>query len=108
MSKIIDIITNLFNGDKVLVGEDGQKTITLDTILPEVEGLKLIDDENMATHPENSANSTDLIDLANFATSADIVELRDAINDIRNLIEIGDDLANIEDKLNNNNNVEIW
>lgn len=44
MSKLTDLITALFGGDQAIVNSDGQRTIALEPVLKEVEGLVLFDE----------------------------------------------------------------
>lgn len=44
MSKLTDILTSLWTSEKAIITDDGQRTMSLESVLPEVEGYRLFDE----------------------------------------------------------------
>lgn len=92
MANLIEIIKNLFESDKAITNEDGQKVVTFDAILPEVEGLKLFED---VTSDEGGQQTNEFtqIDLANYVTADQLSELIDRLIKLESLVLAVDDLT---------------
>lgn len=93
MSRLSDIIKSIFESDKVITDSAGQRTVTLDAILPEVDGLQLFDEVGTTTEGETEgANTT--IDLSDYATVEALNGLIDRLIAVENLMRAVDTVEN--------------
>lgn len=107
MDKLLELIRNLFNSDKVTVDEAGQKTIALEPLLTEVEGFKLFDTtDEMKEAAEDEIKEDKKEDVTiDYAFKSDLVEILARLERLEKAIDIVDDLGVVKDE---EGNVEIW
>lgn len=107
MDKLLELIRNLFNSDKVTVDEAGQKTIALEPLLTEVEGFKLFDTtDEMKEAAEDEIKEDKKEDVTiDYAFKSDLVEILARLERLEKAIDIVDDLVVVKDE---EGNVEIW
>lgn len=107
MDKLLELIRNLFNSDKVTIDEAGQKTIALEPLLTEVEGFKLFDTpEEMkeVAEDETKAEKTEDVTI-DYVFKSDLVDILARLDRLEKAIDIIDDLGVVKD---DEGNVEIW
>lgn len=115
MGKITDAIMGLFNSDKVIITDSGQKVVGLEPILEEVKGLDVIDvdtgDTDIDTVETNVSEDTDTTELPQYADYNSYVELNGIVSaletrlaKLESLIDTADNLAGDE----KNEVVELW
>lgn len=78
---LIDIIKGIFDSESATETESGQRVIGFDAILPEIEGLKLLDEEDVTgekTEDEVEETTVTTVEETVQYVSAD--ELTDVIN----------------------------
>lgn len=107
MDKLLELIRNLFNSDKVTIDEAGQKTIALEPLLTEVEGFKLFDTtEEMKEAAEDETKAEKSEDVAiDYAFKSDLIEILARLDRLEKVIDIVDDLGVVKDE---EGNIEIW
>ena len=104
MDKLLELIRNLFNSDKVTIDEAGQKTIALEPLLTEVEGFKLFDTaEEMKEAAEDETKAEDVT--IDYAFKSDLIEILARLDRLEKVIDIVDDLGVVKDE---EGNIEIW
>lgn len=114
MGKITDAIMGLFNSDKVIITDSGQKVVGLEPILEEVKGLDVIDvdtgDSNVDTIETNVTEDTDATELPQYANYDSYVELNDIVSaletrlaKLESLIDVADNLAGEKTEV-----TELW
>lgn len=114
MGKITDAIMSLFNSDKVIITDSGQKVVGLEPILEEVKGLDVIDvdtgDSNADTIETNITEDTDTTELPQHANYDSYVELNGIVSaletrlaKLESLIDIADNLAGEKTEV-----TELW
>lgn len=102
MEKLLELIRNLFNSDKVTIDEAGQKTIALEPLLTEVEGFKLFDTtEEMKEAAEDEKEGV----AVDYAFKPDLIEILARLDRLEKAIDIVDDLGVEKD---DEGNIEIW
>lgn len=107
MEKLLELIRNLFNSDKVTIDEAGQKTIALEPLLTEVEGFKLFDTtEEMKEAAEDETKEDKKEGVAvDYAFKSDLIEILARLDRLEKAIDIVDDLGVEKD---DEGNIEIW
>lgn len=107
MEKLLELIRNLFNSDKVTIDEAGQKTIALEPLLTEVEGFKLFDTtEEMKEAAEDEIKEDKKEGVAvDYAFKSDLIEILARLDRLEKAIDIVDDLGVVKDE---EGNIEIW
>lgn len=107
MEKLLELIRNLFNSDKVTIDEAGQKTIALEPLLTEVEGFKLFDTtEEMKEAAEDEIKEDKKENVAvDYVFKSDLIEILSRLDRLEKAIDIVDDLGVVKDE---EGNVEIW
>lgn len=114
MGKITDAIMGLFNSDKVIITDSGQKVVGLEPILEEVKGLDVIDvdtgDNNVDTIETNVTEDTDATELPQYANYDSYVELNGIVSALEtrlarleSLIDVADNLAGEKTEV-----TELW
>lgn len=114
MGKITDAIMSLFNSDKVIITDSGQKVVGLEPILEEVKGLDVIDvdtgDSNVDTIETNVTEDTDATELPQYANYDSYVELNGIVSALEtrlarleSLIDVADNLAGEKTEV-----TELW
>lgn len=103
MKTVLDLLKSIFDSDKAITTEDGQRVITFDAVLPEVEGLVLFDDESGADEGGQQTNEAVNVDLTQYATAEQLGELIDRLIAIEQLVLAVD---NAGDAISEE--VEIW
>ena len=114
MGKITDAIMSLFNSDKVIITDSGQKVVGLEPILEEVKGLDIIDvdtgDTNVDTIETNVTENTDTTELPQYANYDSYVELNAIVSaletrlaKLESLIDVADNLAGEKTEV-----TELW
>lgn len=114
MGKITDAIMSLFNSDKVIITDSGQKVVGLEPILAEVKGLDVIDidtgDSNVDTIETNVTEDTDTTELPQYANYDSYVELNNIVSaletrlaKLESLIDVADNLAGEKTEV-----TELW
>lgn len=106
MEKLLELIRNLFNSDKVTIDEAGQKTIAMEPLLSEVEGLKLFDTpEEMKEVSEDEIKDEKEEDVTiDYALKSDLIEILSRLERLEKAIDIVDDLGTVKD----DGDFEIW
>lgn len=104
MSKLTDLLNSIFSSEKAIVTEDGQRTLSIDSILPEVEGLKLFGEDDEG---EESLDEKPVEEIANIIEYASASELRDVIDRLLVLERL---IVAVDDLKGSSGNVkkEIW
>lgn len=104
MDKLLELIRNLFNSDKVTIDEAGQKTIALEPLLTEVEGFKLFDTtEEMKEAAEDETKAEGVT--IDYVFKSDLIEILARLDRLEKAIDIVDDLGVVKDE---EGNIEIW
>ena len=108
MGKITDAITNLFNSDKVVITDSGQKVISMEPILEEVKGLDIIDvDTGIDENVTEVTDTSELPEYANYSDYQNLVTLVNVLESrlvkLESLLEISDNLTGDTVEVN-----EIW
>lgn len=93
MSRLSDIIRSIFESDKAVTDSAGQRTVTMEAILPEVEGLQLFDEVGSTEESETEGTNT-TIDLSNYATVEQLSTLIDRLVAVENLMRAVDTVEN--------------
>lgn len=105
---------SLFNSDKVIITDSGQKVVGLEPILEEVKGLDVIDvdtgDSNVDTIETNITEDTDATELPQYANYDSYVELNGIVSALEtrlarleSLIDVADNLAGEKTEV-----TELW
>lgn len=107
MDKLLELIRNIFNSDKVTIDEAGQKTIALEPLLTEVEGFKLFDTpEKMKETAEDETKEEKKENITvDYAFKSDLIEILARLDRLEKAIDIVDDLGIVKDE---EGNIEIW
>lgn len=114
MGKITDAIMSLFNSDKVIITDSGQKVVGLEPILEEVKGLDVIDvdtgEADVDTIETNVTEDTDNTELPQYANYDNYVELNAIVSaletrlaKLESLIDVADNLAGEKTEV-----TELW
>ena len=114
MGKITDAIMSLFNSDKVIITDSGQKVVGLEPILEEVKGLDVIDvdtgNADVDTIETNVTENTDTTELPQYANYDSYVELNAIVSTLEtrlakleSLIDVADNLAGEKTEV-----TELW
>lgn len=114
MGKITDAIMGLFNSDKVIITDSGQKVVGLEPILEEVKGLDVIDvdtgDSDVDTIETNVTENTDTTELPQYTNYDSYVELNGIVSALEtrlarleSLIDVADNLAGEKTEV-----TELW
>lgn len=108
MGKIADVITGLFNSEKVTITDSGQKVIALEPILEEVKGLDIIDvDTGESDLVDDVTDTTELPEYATYQSYQDLFSLVTALESrlvkLEGAIEIADNLTGEKDEV-----IEVW
>lgn len=114
MGKITDAIMSLFNSDKVIITDSGQKVVGLEPILEEVKGLDVIDvdtgDADVDTIETNVTENTDTTELPQYANYDSYAELNAIVSaletrlaKLESLIDVADNLAGEKTEV-----TELW
>lgn len=114
MGKITDAIMSLFNSDKVIITDSGQKVVGLEPILEEVKGLDVIDvdtgNADVDTIDTNVTENTDTTELPQYANYDSYVELNAIVSaletrlaKLESLIDVADNLAGEKTEV-----TELW
>lgn len=108
MGKITDAIMGLFNSDKVIITDSGQKVVGLEPILEEVKGLDVIDVDTIETNVTEDTDSTELPQYADYNNYVELNGIVSALETrlakLESLIDTADNLAGDE----KNEVVELW
>lgn len=107
MEKLLELIRNLFNSDKVTIDEAGQKTIALEPLLTEVEGFKLFDTtEEMKEAAEDEIKEDKKEGVTvDYAFKSDLIEILARLDRLEKAIDIVDNLGVVKD---DEGNIEVW
>lgn len=97
---LTDFIRSIFESDDVTVTESGQRTISLDHILPQTEGIQLIDPADVT----GSDTETEVETVEDVVTYASADELNKVIE---RLIAL-ESLIRSEETLDNNIEVPVY
>lgn len=108
MGKLTDAITNLFNSEKVVVTDSGQKVVGLEPILEEVKGFDVIDvDTGESDLVDNVTDTTELPEYADYNSyvelSALVSSLETRLAKLENMLELTDNLVGEKDEV-----IELW
>lgn len=99
MSKIADIIKGIFTSESAIITDDGQRVVSLETILPEVEGLVLFDEKVPETAADVEPLDTPIVtavdDVVQYATAEQLRELIDRLTRIEQLVTAVDNVDNL-------------
>ena len=104
----------MFNSDKVIITDSGQKVVGLEPILEEVKGLDVIDidtgDADVDTIETNVTEDTDTTELPQYADYNAYVELNGIVSaleirlaKLESLIDVADNLAGEKTEV-----TELW
>lgn len=101
----------LFNSDKVIITDSGQKVVSLEPILEEVKGLDVIDvdtgDADVDTLETNVTEDTELPQYANYDSyvelSAMVTALETRIAKLESLLDVTDMVGDEKNEV-----VELW
>ena len=107
MDKLLELIRNLFNSDKVTIDEAGQKTIALEPLLTEVEGFKLFDttEEMKETAEDETKEDKKENVTVDYAFKSDLIEILARLDRLEKAIDIVDNLGTVKDE---EGTFEIW
>lgn len=105
---------SLFNSDKVIITDSGQKVVGLEPILEEVKGLDVIDvdtgDAVVDTIETNVTEDTDTTELPQYANYDSYVELNGIVSaletrlaKLESLIDVADNLVGEKTEV-----TELW
>lgn len=114
MGKITDAIMGLFNSDKVIITDSGQKVVGLEPILEEVKGLDVIDvdtgDADVDTLETNVTEDTDSTELPQYANYDSYVELSAMVTALETRLAKLESLLDVTDMVGDEKNevVELW
>lgn len=114
MGKITDAIMSLFNSDKVIITDSGQKVVGLEPILEEVKGLDVIDvdtgDSNVDTIETNVTEDTDTTELPQYANYDSYVELNGIVSALETRLARLESLIDVADNLTGEKTevTELW
>lgn len=114
MGKITDAIMSLFNSDKVIITDSGQKVVGLEPILEEVKGLDVIDvdtgDADVDTLETNVTEDTDSTELPQYANYDSYVELSAMVTALETRLAKLESLLDVTDMVGDEKNevVELW
>lgn len=108
MGKLADAITNLFNSEKVVITDSGQKVVGLEPILEEVKGFDVIDiDTGESDLVDNVTDTTELPEYADYNSyvelSAVVTALETRLAKLENMLELTDNLVGEKDEV-----IELW
>lgn len=108
MGKLADAITNLFNSEKVVITDSGQKVVGLEPILEEVKGFDVIEvDTGDSDLVDNVADTTELPEYADYNSyvelSALVTALETRLAKLENMLELTDNLVGEKDEV-----IELW
>lgn len=107
MGKITDAIMSLFNSDKVIITDSGQKVVGLEPILEEVKGLDVIDIDTIETNVTENTDTTELPQYANYDSyvelNAIVSALETRLAKLESLIDVADNLAGEKTEV-----TELW
>lgn len=108
MGKITDAIMGLFNSDKVIITDSGQKVVGLEPILEEVKGLDVIDVDTIGTNVTEDTDTTELPQYADYNSYVELNSIVSALETrlakLESLIDTADNLAGDE----KNEVIELW
>lgn len=97
--KLIDFIKKLFDGENTITTADGQKAITLDSVLPEIDGgLELFE------KPGELEREETVIDVVDYVTREELSDLITRLMKIEELVQAVDNLSDKEPEAD----IEIW
>lgn len=102
MKSVLDLLKSIFDSDKAITTEDGQRVITFDAVLPEVEGLVLFDESNEDGGGQQTNEAVN-VDLTQYATAEQLGELIDRLIAIEQLVLAVDNAGDAVSE-----EVEIW
>ena len=114
MGKITDAIMGLFNSDKVIITDSGQKVVGLEPILEEVKGLDVIDvdtgEADVDTVETNVTEDTDSTELPQYANYDSYVELSAMVTALETRLAKLESLLDVTDMVGDEKNevVELW
>lgn len=108
MGKLTDAITNLFNSEKVVVTDSGQKVVGLEPILEEVKGFDVIDvDTGESDLVDNVTDTTELPEYADYNSyvqlSTLVTALETRLAKLEGMLEVADNLVGEKEEV-----TEIW
>lgn len=108
MGKLVDAITNLFNSEKVVITDSGQKVVGLEPILEEVKGFDVIEvDTGDSDLVDNVTDTTELPEYADYNSyvelSALVTALETRLAKLENMLELTDNLVGEKDEV-----IELW
>lgn len=108
MGKLTDVITNLFNSEKVVITDSGQKVVGLEPILEEVKGFDIIDvDTGESDLVDNVTDTSELPEYADYNSyvelSAVVTALETRLAKLENMLELTDNLVGEKDEV-----IELW
>lgn len=107
MGKITDAIMGLFNSDKVIITDSGQKVVGLEPILEEVKGLDVIDVDTGNADVTEDTDTTELPQYANYDSyvelNAIVSALETRLAKLESLIDVADNLAGEKTEV-----TELW
>lgn len=102
MNKVIELLKSLFESDKAITTEDGQRVMSFDAILPEVEGLVLFD-EAVGDEGAQQTNESVNIDLSQYVTAEQLGNLIDRLIAVEQLVVAVDNAGDT-----NEGGTEVW
>ena len=102
---ITDIIKNLFSSEKAIITDDGQRVVSLETILPEVEGLVLFDEPVPESASEVIDTPNTVEEVMNYVSKEELTTVIDRLIKLEQLISAVDNMGNSPSE---NIPKEIW
>lgn len=101
MKNLMEIIKGIFDSDKAQTNADGQRVITVDALAPELEGLKLFDDEPGEPGEPDAATEPVIptipeIDMTQIVTKQDLTDLINRLIALEQLVTAVDTVQNTE------------
>lgn len=114
MGKITDAIMSLFNSDKVIITDSGQKVVGLEPILEEVKGLDIIEvdtgDGGVDTVADDVSRETDTTELSQYADYNNFVALQAVVDTLEKRLATLEAAIEITDNLTGEKSggIEEW
>lgn len=114
MGKITDAIMSLFNSDKVIITDSGQKVVGLEPILEEVKGLDVIDvdtgEKDVDTLSDDVSRETDTPELPQYADYNNFVALQAVVDTLEKRLATLEAAIEITDNLTGekSEDIEEW
>lgn len=88
---LIDIIKGIFESESATETESGQRVIGFDAILPEIEGLKLLDEEDVTgenNEGESEGEETTVAEAVQYVSADELTNIIDRLVALEQLIRV--------------------